>query len=97
MPCRLSELMTFRGPFLGLRVLLPANANPNDRPLPMLLEESDRVDTVADAAEVRAFLQMLRQRLPAPLNPVQELALRDIVGDNNSPGFIDGTDPLKFP
>lgn len=65
-------------------------------PLKALLEKSDEVDTVANAGEVRAFLAMARTHLKTPLSPAQETALREVLGGNGTPGFIDRTESLAF-
>jgi hypothetical protein len=94
MPTNLADLIGFQGNFKTLKYKATG-----DERLRHLLEESDKVDSVVNAPEVRAFLQMLRQNLVAPLSSQQELALKEIVGGNNYVGFIDRPhpDPLKFP
>lgn len=58
-----------------------------------LLNEIDNITSAASANEVRQYVLLIKQHLVTPLNGVQELALRDIVGTGE---FIDHTTPIAF-
>lgn len=65
----------------------------SDLKLRYLLREIDKVDSVADAAEVRQYLQLIRANLGTLLSGPQELAIRDIVDAGE---FIDRGTNLAF-
>jgi hypothetical protein len=61
--------------------------------LDALLATIDNVTSAANATEVRQYVHLIRQNLVTPLNGVQDLALRDVVGPGE---FLDRTTPLAF-
>jgi hypothetical protein len=63
------------------------------------LEVSDNFDSVTGPAAVRNYVEHIRKSLLTPLTPLQDLALREVVGDVSAtitPGFIDRGGALAF-